>query len=221
MTERLILNNGTNRIGLTANYAPGPGVATLVVPQVGPIGPMGPAGPLGPQGPQGPAGPAGAQGVIGPTGAQGPQGVPGSPGPGYAATSLTALTVALGAQTFVTQPGLAYTAGMRCRASSAANPNNYMEGYVAAYTGVSLTITVDLANGSGSHSDWNLNLTGAAGAGYMATSASALSIALGPLTLVTQAGLAYTPGARARVSARRIGWKALSPLTTRPLTRFR
>jgi hypothetical protein len=76
-----------------------------------------------------------------------------------------------------------------------------MEGLVTGYSGTSLTIAVDLANGSGTHSDWNLNLTGPAGSGYAATSVSSLSISLGPVTLTTQPGLAYTPGARVRLSA--------------------
>jgi hypothetical protein len=77
-----------------------------------------------------------------------------------------------------------------------------MEGLVTSYSGTSLTIAADLINGSGTYSDWNLNLTGPAGSGYAASSTSTLPISLGSITLTTQSGLAYSPGARARISAR-------------------
>lgn len=201
MTQLLEANNGVNRLEMTPNAAPAPGVTSLIVPQVGPAGPAGADGPVGPPGPQGPGGPAGAQGIQGAAGAQGAQGLQGAVGPGYAATSASALAVAQGSRTFVTQAGLAYTAGVRCRASSNAAPTIYMEGIVSSYSGTSLTIDVDLANGSGSRSDWNLNLSGAVGSGYMATSTSAAGITLGSVTFTTQAGLAYTSGARSRISA--------------------
>ena len=199
MTQNLYMDNGVARIALAPNMAAFAGGPSLIVPQVGPSGPIGPPGPIGPQGPQGPGGPIGAQGEHGADGPQGPQGG-GPPGPGYAATSPTMLAVAARTQTFITQSGLAYSAGARCRASSNANTSVYMEGLVSGYSGTSLTIAVDLINGSGSFNDWNLNLTGPAGSGYAATSASTLSISLGPITLITQQGLAYTPGARVRVA---------------------
>jgi hypothetical protein len=200
MTQDLYMGAGVGRIALAPNVAAFAGGPSLVVPQVGPAGPMGPPGPIGPQGPQGPGGPVGAQGEPGVDGPQGPQGG-GPPGPGYAATSPTSLAVATGTQVFITQSGLAYSAGVRCRASSNANPGVYMEGLVSGYSGTSLTIAADLVNGSGTYNDWNLNLTGPSGSGYAATSASSLSISLGPVTLITQPGLAYTPGARVRISA--------------------
>jgi hypothetical protein len=43
--------------------------------------------------------------------------------------------------------------------------------------------------------------TGATGAGYTATSTTSLTMALGLATFTTQAGLAYTPGARVRASS--------------------
>ena len=200
MTQELYMNRGVSRIGLAANMPAFPGGPSLVVPQVGPSGPQGPPGPIGPQGPQGPGGPSGAQGMIGPPGAQGPEGG-GPPGPGYAATSATLLPVATGSQLFATQAGLAYSSGVRCRVSSNANAGVYMEGIVSGYSDTSLSIAVDLANGSGTYNDWNLNLTGPAGSGYMAVSTSTISISLGPVSLTVPPSLAYTPGARARISA--------------------
>ena len=200
MTQELYMASGVNRIALTPNVAAFAGGPSLIVPQVGPSGPQGPPGAIGPQGPQGPGGPAGAQGERGATGPQGPQGG-GPPGPGYAATSATSLAVAIGTPVFVTQAGLAYSPGVRCRASSNASPGVYMEGLVSSYSGTSLVIAADLVNGSGTYNDWNLNLTGPMGSGYAATSASTASISLGSITLTTQPGLAYSPGARARISA--------------------
>ena len=84
-------------------------------------------------------------------------------GPGYAATSTTSLAIGTGTKTFTTQAGLAYSAGARARASSAANTANYMEGLVTSYSGTTLVISVDTVGGSGTHADWNLNLAGNVG----------------------------------------------------------
>jgi hypothetical protein len=78
----------------------------------------------------------------------------------YQSTSTTSLAIATGAQTFVTQSGLAYTAGARARAASAANSANYMEGIVASYSASTLVLTVDTIGGSGTHADWNINIAG-------------------------------------------------------------
>jgi hypothetical protein len=135
----------------------------------GPAGPMGPAGPQGvpgvqgPQGPAGAMGPQGVQGPIGNTGPQGAQGATGATGPGYYATSTTSLTIALGAHTFTTQAGLAYSAGARTRAVSNGAPNNWMEGVVTSYVGTALSVNVDLVNGGGTFTDWNLNVAGTPG----------------------------------------------------------
>jgi collagen triple helix repeat protein len=43
--------------------------------------------------------------------------------------------------------------------------------------------------------------TGAAGAGYKATTTTSVTAAIGTITVTTQAGLAYAPGARARISS--------------------
>ncbi|HEY2243446.1 MAG TPA: hypothetical protein VGH47_04380 [Xanthobacteraceae bacterium] len=227
MTQLAEFGNGTNRLQLVPNAVPIAGGPSLIVPQVGPAGPPGPPGPIGPQGPQGPAGPAGAQGSAGGDGAQGPQGETGPAGPAYGGTSTTALTIATGSQVFSTQAAMAYVPGQRLRAMSAASPTtNFMEGFITAYTGNNLTINVDAIGGSGSHGDWSFGPAGQQGAvgpigptgstgsvgpagpigltgpGYMATSTSSLPIAVGTISLSTQSGLAYTPGARIRLASR-------------------
>lgn len=102
-------------------------------------------------------------GQQGPQGATGNTGSTGATGPGYTATSTTSLAVGTGSQSFTTQSGLAYTAGARARASSAANTANYMEGLVTSYAGTSLAINVDTVGGSGTHADWNINVAGNVG----------------------------------------------------------
>jgi hypothetical protein len=104
--------------------------------------------------------------------------------------------------------------------SSAAPTTNWMEGYVTAYSGTSLTINVDTVGGSGTIASWNINVTGlqgasgptgttgpqgasgATGAGFQATSSTSVPISTGSVTLQTQAGLAYAVGARVRASSR-------------------
>jgi collagen type I/II/III/V/XI/XXIV/XXVII alpha len=90
----------------------------------------------------------------------GPQGVQGIQGAGFAASSTTSLTIGTGSQTFATQSGLAYSVGARVRLTSASGVTNWMEGVVTAYSGTSMTVNVDTANGSGTKTDWNINIAG-------------------------------------------------------------
>jgi hypothetical protein len=175
--------NGTNNYGLVFTSGPTtdaqinldskestttshPAVLMVTLQNAGPTGATGATGAVGPSGPAGPAGPAGATGSAGAPGSQGPQGATGASGAngaGYAATSTSSLPVNSGSTTFATQTGLAYSAGARARASSAANGANYMEGLVTSYSGTSLIINVDTTGGSGTHADWNLNVAGNVG----------------------------------------------------------
>ncbi|MGY3117914.1 hypothetical protein ACVWXQ_001851 [Bradyrhizobium sp. S3.14.4] len=96
--------------------------------------------------------------------AKGDTGSTGATGAGYGGTSTTSLAIATGSKVFTTQAGLAYQTGARVRASSAANPSNWMEG-VATYSGTTLTINVDKIGGSGTLADWNFNIIGEPGTG--------------------------------------------------------
>ena len=86
-------------------------------------------------------------------------------------TSTTSLLIAIGTKVFTTQASEAYTAGNWVTATSAANLANWMFGQVISYTGTTLTVDVQVINGSGTYADWNLSIsaargaTGAAGAG--------------------------------------------------------
>ncbi len=152
--------------------------------------------------------------IVGDIGSTGPT------GPGYAATSTASLAIGTGSKAFTgVGTSLGYTVGQRARASSAADTANYMEGRVTAYSGGTLTVTVDKVGGSGTFADWNINIagdvgatgsqgpqgstgnTGAAGASYAATSTTSFSVSVGSKVFTTQAGLAYVVGAsRARAS---------------------
>jgi hypothetical protein len=95
-----------------------------------------------------------------------------------------------------------------------------MEGAVTSYAGNTLTLNVDSIGGSGNFSGWSFNVAGPQGAtgpvgpvgplgpagpvgpGYAATSTTSAPINTGGVTLSTQSGLAYTPGARARLASR-------------------
>ncbi|WP_247337463.1 carbohydrate-binding protein [Bradyrhizobium sp. 147] len=83
-------------------------------------------------------------------------------------TSVTSLAIGTGSKAFVTQIDLFYKVGARIRATSAANPSNWMEGVVTAYSqdasGATLTINIDKTNGSGTFADWNFNIVGQPGA---------------------------------------------------------
>lgn len=138
----------------------------------------------------------------------GAPGANGADGPGYTATSTTSLAIGTGSKAFTTQAGLAYSAGARVRASSAANTSNWMEGLVTSYSGTTLAVNVTHTNGSGTLADWNLNVagevgedgtSGSDGKGYLATSTSSVAIGTGIKTFTTQQQLAYVIGARVRV----------------------
>jgi hypothetical protein len=129
----------------------------------GGVGPQGAAGSAGSAGPAGATGATGPAGPTGATGATGAAGGTGASGAGYLATSTTSLGIGTGSTAFTTQAGLAYGAGARVRASSAADGSNYMEGLATAYSGTTLTINVTATGGSGVHSDWNINLAGQPG----------------------------------------------------------
>lgn len=106
-------------------------------------------------------------------GPQGAQGVQGIPGTGYGATSTTSLAIGTGSKTFTTQSGLAYSAGARVRASSAADPTtHYMEGVCVSYSGTTLALSIENTGGSGTRDDWNINASGEEGATYVAGSLS-------------------------------------------------
>jgi len=143
---------GTGATGATG--ATGPAGSTGATGAAGSAGPAGATGATGATGPAGPAGAAGAAGAAGGTGAS---------GAGYLATSTTSLAIGTGSTAFTTQAGLAYGAGARVRAASAADGTNYMEGLATAYSGTTLTINVTATGGSGVHADWNINLAGQPG----------------------------------------------------------
>lgn len=138
------------------------------------------------------AGNAGAAGAQGPTGSA------------FNTTSTTNLTIGTGSTSFtIASSGLPYSAGVRARAASAGNLNNFMEGVVTSYIGTTLVINVDTVSGSGTHADWNINIAGQPGTngtngtngtGYLATSTTSQAIGTGAVTLVTQSGLAYVTG---------------------------
>lgn len=81
----------------------------------------------------------------------------------YNATSTTSLAIATGSKAFTTQAAKLFQVGQFLIAASAADPSNFMAGYVTAYdvnTG-SLTIMVTLIGGSGTKTDWVIALSGA------------------------------------------------------------
>lgn len=113
-------------------------------------------------GPAGATGPTGPTGATGATGSTGSTGATGSTGLGYGGTSTTSLLIAnTTSKVFTTQAGYAY-AGARVRASSTANPANFMEG-VCSYGGTTLTMTVDTIGGSGTFADWQFSIAGQPG----------------------------------------------------------
>jgi len=141
----------------------------------GPTGPQGTTGPTGPDGVTGATGPIGITGAMGPIGSTGPQGTTGPTGP-QGSTGSTGSTGPQG-------PG---------GDSGSTGP--------IGSTGATGPIGSTGAQG-------NIGPTGATGPqgqtgdGYIATSSSTNTIQLGPVSFITQLGLAYLPNDRVRISA--------------------
>ncbi len=76
------------------------------------------------------------------------------------ASSVTSNTIGTGAKTFTIEAGRAYTVGMVLRISYTTTPTNYMKGYITAYSGTTLSITVTDVNGSGTYASWSIGLEG-------------------------------------------------------------
>jgi len=79
----------------------------------------------------------------------------------YNTTSTTSVSIATGSQTFtVAESGKPYVVGTPLRAASQADPDNFMDGTVTAYSGTSLTIDIKNTGGSGTYADWNITIGG-------------------------------------------------------------
>ena len=72
------------------------------------------------------------------------------------ATSTTSLLIEVASKAFTVAPSLGYVAGMRVRATSAANAANFMEGTVTSYASTTLTVAVDTIGGTGTLADWTI-----------------------------------------------------------------
>ncbi|WP_232629167.1 hypothetical protein [Methylobacterium sp. Leaf118] len=74
------------------------------------------------------------------------------------ATSSTSNTVGTGSKTFAVATGLALAVGMRLRIARTADlAGTSMDGLITAYSGTSLTVTVDGSRGSGTYTDWTIS----------------------------------------------------------------
>lgn len=72
------------------------------------------------------------------------------------ALSTTSLAIEVASKAFTVAASLGYVAGMRVRATSAANPANFMEGTVTTYSSTTLTVAVDTIGGTGTLADWTI-----------------------------------------------------------------
>ena len=81
-------------------------------------------------------------------------------------TSVTSNSIGLGSKVFsVTASNNGWVAGDWLMISRQADPSVYMTGYITAYTGPSVTVTIiKISAASGPFTDWNIALSGAIGA---------------------------------------------------------
>jgi hypothetical protein len=72
------------------------------------------------------------------------------------ALSASSLLIEVASKAFTVAASLGYVAGMRVRATSAANAANFMEGTVTSYATTVLTVAVDTIGGTGTLADWTI-----------------------------------------------------------------
>lgn len=96
---------------------------------------------------------------------KGAKGDTGATGKSYGGTSSTSLTIGTGSKTITTQAGLAYVVGDRVHLGATSAPLNWMEGFVTAYSGTSMTVAVSDSDGTGAFDAWGIGLTGKPGTG--------------------------------------------------------
>lgn len=104
----------------------------------------------------------GKQGIQGVNGANGTNGTNGIT-PKVTGTSASVVSISVGAKTFETQAGISWVVGNRLRAYGVTN-GAIVEGLITAYSGTTLSVTVDYVSGAGSDSNWNIGLAGQVGA---------------------------------------------------------
>ena len=72
------------------------------------------------------------------------------------ALSTTSLAIEVASKAFTVAASLGYVAGMRVRATSAANAAKFMEGTVTTYSSTTRTVAVDTIGGTGTLADWTI-----------------------------------------------------------------
>lgn len=81
-----------------------------------------------------------------------------------AGTSTSSVSIGTGSKSFTTQAGKAFEVGRDLIVTSDANPTTHrMAGRVTAYSGTSLTIDVEKADGAGTRADWTIRVSGGVG----------------------------------------------------------
>lgn len=140
--------------------------------------------------------PRGATGVTGATGATGSTGVTGAAGPSYYATSVTSNLIETGTKIFETQAGLAYAVGASRVRWSDSSGANFVEGLVTAYSSTTMTVAVDLTDGSGTITSWFASIAGqrgAAGAGSVSSVNSISPVSENVTLTASDIDAAYSP----------------------------
>ena len=114
---------------------------------------------------------------------RGDVGATGATGIGYGGTSSTSMTVGVGSKTFTTQAGMGYIVGSFIRLVSTSS-GSYLYGYITAYSGTSMTVSVVESGGSvGPWTDWKLTVAGRTGDdGPPGNDGTAATIAVGTTT---------------------------------------
>lgn len=100
-------------------------------------------------------------GATGATGATGAAGTNGTDGLGYdGITSTTSIAIGTGSKAFTVNKVGALAVGTRVRVAYTTTPANYMEGYIATISSLTVTVTVDKVGGTGTFASWTFSVAG-------------------------------------------------------------
>jgi len=113
----------------------------------------------------------------------------------YGLTSSSSVAIGTGTKTFTTNlnsTNTAFTVGSRVRVAYTTTPTNFMEGVITAFSGTTMTVSVDVVGGSGTYAAWSFTSVGSAGVTSINGGTTGLTPSTATTGAVTLAGTVAT-----------------------------
>ena len=113
----------------------------------------------------------------------------------YGLSSASSVLIGTGSKTFTTNlnaTNTAFTVGSRVRVAYTTTPTNFMEGVITAFSGTTMTVSVDVVGGSGTYAAWSFTSVGSAGVTSISGGTTGLTPSTATTGAVTLAGTVAT-----------------------------